>query len=215
MKSKIKTFTLIELLVVIAIIAILAGMLLPALNNARENGRKTSCVNNFSTVGKAMLMYCGDNDDFLPPYRSGSAWNSPGNQEWYAGKNGLLTIYLGADNVDLGAIEKTGSRNKFACPSQKTDTASKRFGIGYNSYIYNTVQRRKITKFQSASSTCINSEPYATAPILDTTEAYKTYFRHNGKANNVCAAGNVMTVDEKTLPPYWPENIYWFPYLSK
>ena len=213
MKKRMVSFTLIELLVVIAIIAILAGMLLPALNNARENGRKASCTNNFSTIGKAMLMYCGDNDDFLPPYRSGSAWNSPGNQEWYAGKNGLLTIYIGEDSYDLGSVATSG-RSRYACTSQPTLT-EKRFGIGYNSYIYNTVQRRKITKFQSPSSTCISSEINATAPILDTTSAYKTVFRHNGKAISLCGAGNILTMDEKTRPPYWPDNIYWFPYLPR
>ncbi len=73
-----RVFTLIELLVVIAIIAILAAMLLPALNQAREKARTIQCVSNIKQVAAMMLFYSGSYDDYLPP----NAINSYSTGNW-------------------------------------------------------------------------------------------------------------------------------------
>lgn len=100
-----QNFTLIELLVVIAIIAILAAILLPALNSARERGRAASCVSNLKTIGTAGSMYTDAYEEYITPALS------PDGMPFYK----LLKDF----GCDWNSTYMTGTKNgTFACPSE-------------------------------------------------------------------------------------------------
>ena len=127
-------FTLIELLIVIAIIAILAGMLLPALNAAKQKARSLSCLNKQKQLASAMIMYAHDYRDILPPYQFDNVSSSVSTDGCkYSWVEMMGQSYLGIQPKTIHDIKRgTAAGNVLYCPDSVKSSLHM-----YSSFAYN------------------------------------------------------------------------------
>jgi prepilin-type processing-associated H-X9-DG protein/prepilin-type N-terminal cleavage/methylation domain-containing protein len=222
MKKIGRNFTLIELLVVIAIIAILAGMLLPALNQAREKAKAINCMSNLKQMGLSFANYQSDYDDYFIPWNTGNAASGRDtshpyyrNWAWILKDNGYLTspmVFKCPSSSKLTNALTNGANDIIALPNSPSRYLYISYGYNFNRGLgmvdtnstktgyYTPV---KLSRIKSTSRKICIADSYKLGSTLGTnaieynapsTAISTLNDRHNGGVNIVWADGHASGV---------------------
>jgi prepilin-type N-terminal cleavage/methylation domain-containing protein/prepilin-type processing-associated H-X9-DG protein len=211
-------FTLIELLVVVAIIAILASMLLPALNQAREKAKGISCINNMKQLGLGFSQYTADYDGYLPfGYSGHGRWfgnDTIAHYRWFD----VLLPYMGMKpsgirdgltylRSDLATSFE--SFRRFNCPTKHLSKTNTRWYYGENTgvladgrllttYPYHKLSQlktRKILLWDGATMTSLWGSGWTA--IVDT----RGYWPHGNRGSFLFSDGSAIQMAKGDMTP--------------
>jgi len=212
LKSEAVRFTLIELLIVIAIIAILASLLLPALNRARNNARAISCVNLFGQFGKCTVQYVDDNQGYLMPFKNHGAngtWSSTTKMamgcepaRW------LFTPYMPprSKTLSIGLLTRNQTkRPSIDCPAREFNPSTSgdtEYIFGINFTIAATNEPPKTTRCQRPSETSILAECRATSAAQYGLSTSRTiwFVQHQNRASVAYIDGHAGLLKREQVP---------------
>ncbi|MHC4873386.1 MAG: type II secretion system protein [Planctomycetota bacterium] len=207
-------FTLVELLVVIAIISILAGMLLPALENALGSARAVTCMNNRKQFAIVINMYSDENSGYFPHlYRNEAGYVSSQTRNWYEVffQNEYIEKNISGKKSTAGTTYWMGF---LACPECETPRVMSGSAMGTDYAINDRVMSQNGGaassgfKIQTVKSP---SETYFSAEAVEGQAYLKWYwgneqmsFPHQEKAVMQYVAGNASTLHETDVNPVDP-----------
>ncbi len=211
-----KLFTLIELLVVIAVIAILAGMLLPALKNARDRAKAVTCTGNLKNLSTLLLEYCDENNGWIGPINMNSGGNRVKPYSWvnqlYA--NGYFPAKNRDDKVyKANPSVESATWKVLACPfADQTSIPLKGWSLAgpafasadYSFNFYADPDgsgnlRHRLSRIRNPSSRVILSDGNHVVVTTNkwppaAASNYTIMYRHNKKANVMAGDGSIQSI---------------------
>lgn len=183
-RKKFQDFTLTELLIVIAIIAILAAMLLPALNRARETARRIICLSQLKTMASATLLYADGNREHIPPGHRYNSWKGP--DFWWS----ILSQTTNPRAApSYYGRPMTGYYKIYVCPTEQSPTGASpnfqytHYGINYK-FMHFSAPVRKMTTAQNPSQVVMQMDSNLRTSYAMLSDTYPSKRHGRGRTNS-------------------------------